>query len=237
DECFTKNNKRDRLMATDEVKLIGFRGGHFSLIVEWALKLKGVEYEYLDEDLDNNNKGPMLLQYNPVHKKVPVLVHNGKPVAESLVIVEYIDETWKQYPLLPEDPYDRAVARFWAKYMEDTCKTAAFSVFSTVGEAQENATKEAREILKTFEKGLKGKFFGGETIGFVDVVTGWIAYWIGMIEEITGINIVDKETMPLLSEWFQNFLDVEIVKERLPPREKLLEKGKIFREQLVAAST
>ncbi|PIA51966.1 hypothetical protein AQUCO_01000086v1 [Aquilegia coerulea] len=222
-------------MATEEVKLIGFRGGPFSLIVEWALKIKGIEYEYIDEDL--NNKSTMLLQYNPVHKKVPVLVHNGKPLAESLVILEYIEETWKQNPLLPEDPYDKAVARFWAKFADDKCKIAIFTVFSTVGEEQQKAAKEARQILKTFETGLKGKFFGGETIGFVDIAAGWLAYWIRMIEEITGINLVEKDSTPLLSDWFQNFLNVEVVKERLPPRDELLEKTKIFHEQLVAAAS
>jgi len=50
----------------------------------------------------------MLLQYNPVNRKAPVLVHDGKSPAESLVTIEYINETWKQNPLLPYDHYETA---------------------------------------------------------------------------------------------------------------------------------
>lgn len=104
----------------EEVKLLGMWASPYTRRIELALKQKGIEYEYMEQDV--KNKSPLLLYYNPVHKKVPVLVHNGKPVAESLIILEYIDETWKDNPLLPQDPTDRALARFWARFIDEKVK-------------------------------------------------------------------------------------------------------------------
>ena len=104
------------LEGENKVRLHGMWASLFSLRVELALKVKGIPYEYIEEDL--KNKSPLLLKYNPVHKKVPVLIHRGRPIAESLVILEYIDDTWKNGPkLLPEDPYKRAQVRFWTCFL------------------------------------------------------------------------------------------------------------------------
>jgi glutathione S-transferase len=104
-----------------KVKLYGMWASTYVKRVEVALRAKGIACEYIEEDL--SNKSQALLQYDPVHNEVPVLVHNGKPITESSIILEYIDETWKQAPrLLPDDPYQRAKVRFWASFIQQQVK-------------------------------------------------------------------------------------------------------------------
>ncbi|GMP66295.1 hypothetical protein CsSME_00026709 [Camellia sinensis var. sinensis] len=101
----------------DELIFLGTWISPYSTRVKIALAEKGVDYEFREEDL--SNKSPLLLKMNPVNKQITVLIHNGKPVCESLIIVQYIDEIWNhKSPLLPSDPHQRAQARFWADYVD-----------------------------------------------------------------------------------------------------------------------
>ncbi|RVX00904.1 putative glutathione S-transferase [Vitis vinifera] len=195
----------------EEVKLFRTWSTPFALRIVWALKIKGVEYETIFEDL--YNKSPSLLQYNPAHKKVPVLVHNGKPISESYVILEYIDETWKETPLLPEDPYERAMARFWAKFGDDKVFTSIFGgVFVKEGKEQEEAMVEAMENLQFLEEELRGKKF------------------------FAGLKIVGEDKFPLLSAWMKDFADSPIIKDNWPPREKMIAKFQALRDAKLAAA-
>lgn len=106
-------------MANSEVKLLGSWWSPFSLRVGFALNIKSILYEFQQENV-LISKSDLLLQSNPVCKKIPVLIHEDRPICESLAIVEYIDEVWASGPaILPSDPYDRAVARFWASYIDN----------------------------------------------------------------------------------------------------------------------
>ncbi|KAK7410488.1 hypothetical protein VNO78_01305 [Psophocarpus tetragonolobus] len=224
-------------MAEESVTLIGFWGSPFVLRVKWALELKVIQYQYVEEDL--GNKSPMLLQYNPVYKKVPVLVHGNKPLAESLVILEYIDETWKQDPpLLPHDPYERAQARFWSRFVDEKSVPALMATFSKGGEEQQKAAQEVRESLKILEGGLEGKrYFGGERIGFADITIGLLGYWVRIVEETVGINLIDKELMPEFDAWIDDFLEFPVIKECMPHHDKLLYHSKAFHKILTSSST
>ena len=106
--------------AANDLKLLGMWASPYVLRVRLALSIKSISYEYAEEDL--RHKSELLLRSNPVHNKVPVLIHAGKPVCESLVILQYIDDAFGGAgpALLPADPHERAVARFWAAFIEDT---------------------------------------------------------------------------------------------------------------------
>ncbi|BFG21285.1 hypothetical protein CerSpe_075590 [Prunus speciosa] len=215
-----------------EVKLFRTWSSRFALRIVWALKLKGVPYETIYEDL--SNKSPLLLQYNPIHKKVPVLVHNGKPIVESLVILEYIDETWKENPLLPEDPLERAAARFWAKFGDEKVAPYIWELFSNERKEQEEAIVKAKENLKYLEEELKGKkFFGGEKLGLADIALGWIAHYESVYEDVVGMKLLTEEEFPLLSAWKLTFADAPIIKDNWPSRDKLVAKYQATREDLL----
>ncbi|XP_045812851.1 probable glutathione S-transferase [Trifolium pratense] len=218
----------------EEVKLFGIVGSPFVTRVDIALNLKGVQYKYEEEKLGEFSDA--LIKYNPVYKKVPVLVHNDKPISESLVILEYIDETWKQNPILPSDPYKRALARFWSKFIDDKCLNAARKVaFSLDEKEREEGFKELEVAFQFLEDELKDKFFGGEDIGLVDITGVFIAFWVPIMQEVIGLKLLTIEKFPKLYKWSQDFNNHQIVKETLPNRETQLAYFKARYESLFAS--
>ncbi|KAL8139993.1 hypothetical protein V2J09_006014 [Rumex salicifolius] len=206
-------------MGEKKVILHATWGSPFSNRVEIALKLKGVDYQHIEEDL--SKKTPELLRYNPIYKKIPVLVHGTNAISESQVILEYIDETWDSgFPLLPLDPYERALARFWARFIDDKLFPSIHKVFFL---GDDMAMNEAKESMKFLDKELEGKrFFGGESVGFVDIVGINIAYWVGVFEEAADKVMLTSEDFPSVCRWRDELLGNEVIQQSLPtPKSKL----------------
>ncbi|KAE8669023.1 Glutathione S-transferase tau 7 [Hibiscus syriacus] len=205
----------------EEVKLVGAWFSPYVHRVTWVLKLKGIQYEYVEEKI--NSKSSLLLDCNPVHKKVPVLLHHGKPIAESLFIIEYIDETWKQNPILPTDPYDRAMARYWAPYIDQMILEGSKRALYVEGEQLKKEIKKVSEAMEVLEGMLKGKkYFGGERLGFLDIAFGWIAIWLEAIDQVAGVRFLDSHKYPLIHKWKNKFREIDVVKDSLFPMEKLV---------------
>ncbi|XP_057735472.1 probable glutathione S-transferase [Arachis stenosperma] len=223
----------------EDLKLHGFWFSPFTMRVVWTLKLKGIAYENIEEDWVN--KSPELLEYNPVYKKAPVLVHYGKPICESMIIVEYIDEIWPHYSLVPRDPYERAQARFWVNYADQMVPAlfAALYFKCGAGEEKENPTEKIWEHLKVIEDqclGDKRKFFGGDTINIVDIAFGSLFKVLYTIEDVNEVKVIETEKFPLLHSWFNNFKNVTVIKENFPDREKMSATIKSIIEKALASS-
>lgn len=82
-----------------------------SFRVRIALALKGLAYDYKPVHLVHAEQlAPAYDALSPTHL-VPTLVDNGHVLGQSLAIIEYLDETHPQPPLLPTDPIGRARVR------------------------------------------------------------------------------------------------------------------------------
>jgi maleylacetoacetate isomerase len=79
--------------------------------VRIALNLKGLEYERRFIHLrKGDQRGAAYLEVN-AQGLVPTLAVDGEPFTQSLAIIEYLDETHPEPPLMPKDAAGRAWVR------------------------------------------------------------------------------------------------------------------------------
>ncbi len=85
--------------------------------VRLALAEKGLEWQGVEPDLMDPATRREYLKLNP-NAVVPTLVVDGKPIIESNVILEYLDEIGPEPPLHPADAYGRALMRIWLSQID-----------------------------------------------------------------------------------------------------------------------
>jgi maleylacetoacetate isomerase len=95
------------------VKLYGYFRSSAAYRVRIALNLKGVAWESVTIDL----RAPKSAQHTPEFRAlnaqglIPVLADGEQILTQSLAILEYLEETYPEPPLLPETPVGRAQVR------------------------------------------------------------------------------------------------------------------------------
>jgi maleylacetoacetate isomerase len=96
------------------LKLYSYYRSSAAFRVRIALNLKGIAYETVPVHLTKDgghNRRPEYRAVNP-QMRVPALVGpGGEVLIQSLAIIEYLEETHPDPPLLPKDPIARARAR------------------------------------------------------------------------------------------------------------------------------
>lgn len=123
-----------------------------SVKVRLALEEKGLSFEGEILDLQRGDQHrPDYAKLNP-NEVVPTLVHDGKVLIESTLIIEYLDEAFPNPPLMPADPALRHQARLFMKKIDDylhaACSTVTFATANRKVLIQKSAEELAAHLAK-----------------------------------------------------------------------------------------
>lgn len=123
---------------------------------------------------------------------------------------------------------------------------ATRGIDSADGEGEE-AMKEAVDhavgllvlLEEAFHKCGKGKpFFGGDRIGYLDIVFGSFLGWLRVRERVYNIKLIDEPKTPGLVKWAEAFCQHPAVVGVMPEKEKLTEFAKgVFAKMKAAKSS
>jgi glutathione S-transferase len=95
-----------------------------------ALKEKGQEAKDHIMTLRGDQYEPAYLKLNP-NGVVPTLIHDGRPIIESSLILYYLDDTFPEPPLMPNEPSERHRVRMYNKlideYVHNACTILTFA--------------------------------------------------------------------------------------------------------------
>ena len=102
---------------------------------------KGTKYQW--KEVNPYKKDKDYLAINP-KGLVPALVHHGRALNESQIILEYLEDISPDHNLLPKHPFDRAIARLW---MDHVSKKICPAFFRVILAQEKPKQKEAEEEL------------------------------------------------------------------------------------------
>lgn len=97
------------------MQLFSYFRSSASYRVRIALAIKGLDYDYMPVHLARNEQFGESYAAVAASRLVPLLKDGDQVLTQSLAIIEYLDETHLQPPLLPADPLGRARVRALAQ--------------------------------------------------------------------------------------------------------------------------
>jgi len=170
--------------VTATLKLYSYWRSSAAYRVRIALNLKRLPYEIIPVPLTEAGgaqHSPEFHEINP-QELVPVLRDGQRLIRQSMAIIEYLDETWEDPPLLPPTPRERARVRGLAQSIACDVHPLANLRVLQFFEREWNVPAPERESwvrhwirtgLKAFETLLAetastGTFCEGDTPGLAD---------------------------------------------------------------------
>jgi glutathione S-transferase len=155
-------------------------------------------------------KSPEYLAINPMGK-MPALEDGGKFLAESGVILEYLEDSQPQKPLLPKDPMERARIRLLARIVDLYIAPQSGPFFRNMNPATRNET-EVEAGKKSLAKAMadlehfthaQGPWAGGAAFSLADCTM--LPSMLMTSGIVAGFGISDLfEGLPKLGAWWKH---------------------------------
>jgi glutathione S-transferase len=158
---------------THHLKLVSFDICPYVERSRIVLLEKGLPHDI--EFIQLSNKPAWFLEISPMGR-VPVLLVDDRPVFESMVINELLNELHPHPPLFPADPIARADGRGWIVFANDVLMPAGSAAMLAIaggatGDALAKPLGALRDALGKLEAQLArtgGPFFLGRDFSLVD---------------------------------------------------------------------
>uniref|UniRef100_A0A0R3RK09 Glutathione S-transferase omega n=1 Tax=Elaeophora elaphi TaxID=1147741 RepID=A0A0R3RK09_9BILA len=160
---------------------------------------KGIPFELWYVNLSNK---PEWFVSQHADGTVPVLEHHGKLLADSRVIIEYLDDVFSETSILSKEPFIRAKQRYRANKLEMLCETIRDMSYST--KLKGNLTLLAMDLAMA-EQMLESTFFSGELPSLPDIVLFPFFQRLHVMRQFIKDKFLDTylpNNYPKLVNWF-----------------------------------
>ncbi|CAG8516298.1 glutathione S-transferase [Gigaspora rosea] len=152
-------------MSSEKPILHSYYRSSCSWRVRTCLDWKGIDYEYCPVDLlEGDQKKEEYSEINP-YKLVPTLIIDGNVLSQSVAILEYLEETRPEKPLLPKDPYKRALVRSLVQAIAgDIQPLQILKLYNILKVLEAIKTRVEKQLAKT-----SNKYCVGDEVTLADV--------------------------------------------------------------------
>nr|XP_016933416.1 pyrimidodiazepine synthase [Drosophila suzukii] len=208
---YAKGSPKPVLPEDGLLRLYSMRFCPYAQRAHLVLNAKNVPYHTVNINL--TEKPEWLVDFSPL-LKVPalqVVEEKDQPsLIESLIISEYLDDKYPEYPLLPKDPLKRAQDKILLERFSGI--TNAFVKILLEGTGLEDYWV----ALDIFEKELTKRgtaFFGGDKPGFVDyMIWPWFERLSVIEYRLPEEYNFDEKRFPKITKWIADLKADSVVK-------------------------
>lgn len=203
-------------------------GSPYAWKVWLALEHKAIPYELKVLSFDRGDtKAPAFRALNP-RGTVPTIVDGSLTLWESDAIVEYLEDRYRDKPLLPADPAGRAVVRRImaeaANYLGPAVgKLFDATIFSKEASNAEHLAEVHRELideLGRYDAMLSGDWLAGGSLSLADFAVFSHARLVQRVDQRQPKNGIGGRMPTRLAAWIKRVEALPYYAKTMPPHWK-----------------